>query len=329
MNKLSIIVPCYNEEEVISLFYRETSAIVTEIEDLNYEFVFIDDGSKDHTLDILKLLCYQDKNCHYISFSRNFGKEAAMYAGLKQASGDYCVIMDADLQHPPKLLPAMYHAVSQEGYDCCAGKRMGREGDGALRGLLSRSFYKVIQRMTHMDMRDGAGDFRMMNRSMVNAILSMKEYNRYTKGIFSFVGFETKWVEFHNVERAAGKSKWNLKSLFVYAFDGILSFSTVPLKLPGILGSLLLLLSCILGGFGLVQQVFFHHSVGTAYFVSTILLFLSSLQMLMLFILGEYLSRDYMENKNRPIYIIREQDSQTVKESSRIYDIAPARRSVI
>lgn len=134
MNKLSIIVPCYNEEEVISLFYRETSAIVTEIEDLNYEFVFIDDGSKDHTLDILKLLCYQDKNCHYISFSRNFGKEAAMYAGLKQASGDYCVIMDADLQHPPKLLPAMYHAVSQEGYDCCAGKRMGREGDGALRG---------------------------------------------------------------------------------------------------------------------------------------------------------------------------------------------------
>lgn len=329
MNKLSIIVPCYNEEEVISLFYRETSAAVNEIEDLNYEFIFVDDGSKDHTLDILKLLCYQNNNCHYISFSRNFGKEAAMYAGLKQASGDYCVIMDADLQHPPKLLPAMYHAVSQEGYDCCAGKRVGREGDGALRCLLSRSFYKVIQKMTHMDMKEGAGDFRMMNRSMVNAILAMKEYNRYTKGIFSFVGFQTKWVEFCNVERAAGKSKWNLKSLFGYAFDGILSFSTAPLKLPGILGSLLLLLSCVLGGLGLVQQGIFHHNMGTVYFVSTIVVFLSSLQMLMLYIIGEYLSRDYMENKKRPIYIIREQDSQPVKEASRIYDIAPVRRNVI
>ncbi len=329
MNKLSIIVPCYNEEEVISLFYRETSAIVNKIEDLSYEFIFIDDGSKDHTLNILKLLCYQDKNCHYISFSRNFGKEAAMYAGLKQAAGDYCVIMDADLQHPPKLLPDMYHAVSQEGYDCCAGKRVGREGDGALRGLLSRSFYKVIQKLTHMDMSDGAGDFRMMNRTMVNAILAMKEYNRYTKGIFSFVGFETKWLEFHNVERAAGTTKWNLKSLFRYAFDGILSFSTAPLKLPGILGAVLLVLSCILGGAGLVQQGFFHHNVGTAYIVSTIVIFLSSLQMMMLFIMGEYLSRDYMENKGRPIYIIREQDSQPVKEASRIYDIAPVRRNVI
>ncbi len=329
MNKLSIIVPCYNEEEVISLFYRETSAIVNKIEDLSYEFIFIDDGSKDHTLNILKLLCYQDKNCHYISFSRNFGKEAAMYAGLKQAAGDYCVIMDADLQHPPKLLPDMYHAVSQEGYDCCAGKRVGREGDGALRGLLSRNFYKVIQKLTHMDMSDGAGDFRMMNRTMVNAILAMKEYNRYTKGIFSFVGFETKWLEFHNVERAAGTTKWNLKSLFRYAFDGILSFSTAPLRLPGILGAVLLVLSCILGGAGLVQQGFFHHNVGTAYIVSTIVIFLSSLQMMMLFIMGEYLSRDYMENKGRPIYIIREQDSQPVKEASRIYDIAPVRRNVI
>lgn len=178
-------------------------------------------------------------------------------------------------------------------------------------------------------MSDGAGDFRMMNRTMVNAILAMKEYNRYTKGIFSFVGFKTKWLEFHNVERAAGKSKWNLKSLFYYAFDGILSFSTAPLKLPGVLGFLLLSLSCILGGFGLVQQSVFHRNVGTAYFISTIVVFLSSLQMLMLFILGEYLSRDYMENKNRPIYIIREQDSKPVKENSHIYDIAPARRNVI
>lgn len=308
MNKLSIIVPCYNEEEVISRFYKETNEEVLKIPDLDYEFIFIDDGSKDHTLDILRLLCYQDKNCHYISFSRNFGKEAAMYAGLKQSSGDYCVIMDADLQHPPALLAPMYRALSQEGYDCCGGKRIGRDGDGTLRGLLSRSFYRVIQKLTHMNMGDGNGDFRMMNRTMVNAILQMKEYNRYTKGIFSFVGFETKWIEFQNVQRAAGKTKWNLGSLFSYAFDGILSFSTAPLKLPGILGIFLFLLSCFMGVFALVQQIFFHHSMGGLYAVSCIVIFLSSLQMLMVFILGEYLSKDYLENKKRPIYIVREQN---------------------
>ncbi len=328
MNKLSIIVPCYNEEEVVSMFYRETLKAVTSIPDLDYEFLFIDDGSKDHTLDILRVLCCQDKHCHYFSFSRNFGKEAAMYAGLEQAQGDYCVIMDADLQHPPTLLAPMYQAVSQEGYDCCAGKRVGREGDGMVRGILSRSFYKVIQNMTHMDMGDGAGDFRMMNRTMVEAILSMKEYNRYTKGIFSFVGFETKWLEFHNIERAAGNSKWNLKSLFSYAVDGILSFSTVPLKLPGMLGALLMMVSLVLLGNALVQQAVFHHSVGTVYYVACIAAFFSSLQMLMVFILGQYLAKDYLENKDRPIYIVRERDSKAVAASN-VYDITPKRRNVI
>lgn len=307
MNKISIIVPCFNEEEVLSLFYQETHAAVTAIPGVCYEFIFVDDGSRDHTLDILKLLCYQDPNCQYLSFSRNFGKEAAMYAGLKRAAGDFIVIMDADLQHPPALLAPMYRALTQEGYDCCAGRRIGREGDGALRSMLSKSFYRVIQKLTHMNMSDGAGDFRMMNRTMADAVLEMKEYNRYTKGIFSFVGFETKWLEYHNVERAAGKTKWNLKSLFSYAFDGILSFSTAPLKLPGILGVFLLLLSCFLGGFALIQQVFLHHNVGALYFVAVIVIFLSSLQMLMVFILGEYLSKDYLENKKRPIYIIREE----------------------
>lgn len=327
MNKLSIIVPCYNEEDVISLFYQETHKAVTAIEDLDYEFIFIDDGSKDHTLDLLRVLCYQDKNCHYLSFSRNFGKEAAMYAGLEHSCGNYCVIMDADLQHPPALLAPMYQAVNQEGYDCCAGKRMGRDGDGPLRGFLSRSFYKVIQKMTHMDMSDGAGDFRMMSRNMVDAILQMKEYNRYTKGIFSFVGFETKWLEFQNIQRAAGTSKWNLGSLFSYAFEGILSFSTAPLKLPGILGAFLLLLSFLLGGFGLVQQFLFHHKIGILYCVSNIVIFFSSLQMLMIFILGEYLSKDYLENKNRPIYIVREQDAKPA--TSNVYDITPIRRNAI
>lgn len=308
MNKISIIVPCYNEEEVLTRFYQETHAAVSAIPDTSYEFLFIDDGSRDHTLDILKLLCYQDSNCRYFSFSRNFGKEAAMYAGLKHACGDYCVIMDADLQHPPKLLEPMYHALSQEGYDCCAGKRMGREGDGMMRSFLSRSFYSVIQKLTHMNMSDGDGDFRMMNRTMVDAILQIQEYNRYTKGIFSFVGFETKWLEFENVERAAGKTKWNLKSLFAYAFDGILSFSTAPLKLSGILGAILFLIACLLGFSGLTQQLFFHHSVSNLTLVMTVIIFLSSLQMMMVFILGEYLSKDYLENKKRPIYIIREQN---------------------
>lgn len=308
MNKISIIVPCYNEEEVISLFYQETHAAVTAIPNTTYEFIFVDDGSRDHTLDILRLLCYQDPNCRYLSFSRNFGKEAAMYAGLEHSTGDCCVIMDADLQHPPALLAPMYRALTQEGYDCCAGKRIGREGDGPLRSMLSRSFYQVIQKLTHMNMSDGAGDFRMMNRIMADAILQMKEYNRYTKGIFSFVGFETKWLEYHNVQRAAGKTKWNLKSLFSYAFDGILSFSTAPLRLPGILGAFLLLLSCVLGMFALVQQMFLHHSVDALYFIAVIVIFLSSLQLLMVFILGEYLSKDYLENKKRPLYIIREEN---------------------
>ena len=302
MNKISNIVPCFNEEEMLPAFYQETKKIVRTLENIAYEFVFVDDGSKDHTLDILRLLSYQDKCCRYLSFSRNFGKEAAMYAGLSDATGDYCVIMDADLQHPPALLPAMYQAVSAEGYDCCAGKRVGREGDGFLRSLLSKSFYCVIQKLTHMNMSDGAGDFRMMNRKMVNAILEIKEYNRYTKGIFSFVGFETKWLEFHNVERAAGKTKWNIKSLFSYAFDGILSFSTAPLKLSGILGALFLFLSAGLG----IAAVF---QPKTWLIVTAIVMFLSSLQMLMVFILGQYLSKDYLENKKRPIYIVREEST--------------------
>lgn len=310
MNKISIIVPCYNEEEMLSRFYQETLKEVTAIAHTCYEFIFIDDGSRDHTLDILRLLSHQDENCRYISFSRNFGKEAAMYAGLREATGDYCVIMDADLQHPPTLLAPMYHALSQEGYDCAAGKRIGREGDGALRSLLSRSFYYVIQKLTHMNMSDGAGDFRMMNRTMVNAILAMQEYNRYTKGIFSFVGFETKWLEFHNVERAAGTTKWNFHSLFSYAFDGILSFSTAPLKLSGILGVFLLICSVLLGGLALIQQICFHQPVNSLVLIIGIVIFLSSLQMLMVFILGEYLSRDYLENKRRPIYIIREKNGE-------------------
>ena len=225
MNKISVVVPCFNEEEVLSVFYKKTSEVLNEIEDITYELLFVDDGSKDHTKDILRALSLKDEHCEFISFSRNFGKEAAMFAGLKKSSGNYVVIMDADLQHPPVLLKEMYKAVSEEGYDCCAGKRVDRTGEGKIRNFLSHAFYKVMQKMCKMDMSDGCGDFRMMSRQMVDAILELKEYNRYMKGLFSFVGFDTKWIEFHNVQRAAGNSKWNFSKLFAYAMEGRALFS--------------------------------------------------------------------------------------------------------
>lgn len=306
MKKISIIVPCYNEEASLPLFHKETTKILQEIPDIDYEFLLINDGSKDHTIDVIKLLSLRDTHVTYYSFSRNFGKEAAMYAGLSNATGDYCVIMDADLQHPPKLLKDMFHAVDKEGYDCCAGKRLDRTGEGKLRNLLSRTFYKVIQKLTHMDMSDGAGDFRMMSRQMVDAILEMKEYNRYMKGLFSFVGFETKWVEFHNVERIAGETKWTFKSLFRYAMEGIFSFSTKPLLLSGLVGTLLLVLSfCLLGYIG-ITTLFLHHPWNALLAITLLILTLSGIQMIFVSILGQYISKDYMENKKRPIYIIKE-----------------------
>lgn len=293
-HKISVIVPCFNEQESIPIFYNEVTKILDTMEEIQYEIIFIDDGSKDNTLTILKELS-REEGCHYLSFSRNFGKEAGMYAGLKQASGEYCVIMDVDLQHPPTLLPEMYKVVSQEGYDCCGGKRCGREGDGMLRSACSRLFYKIVKQLTHMDMSDGYGDFRMMSKAMADAILEMKEYNRYMKGIYSFVGFRTKWIEYSNVERKAGTSKWNFKRLLSYAQEGIVSFSMVPLKLAGIIGGIFLLLSVILF---IVQRNVLLPCV----------FFLSGMQMLFLYIIGLYLAKDCLENKNRPLYIIRESD---------------------
>lgn len=306
MNKISIIIPCYNEEEVLPLFHKEVTQELNKIENIDYELVFINDGSSDHTMDILKLLAKQDSHCLYFSFSRNFGKESAMFAGLQQATGDYCVIMDADLQHPPKLLKPMYDALSKEGYDCCAGKRIDREGEGKIRNLLSKTFYKVIQKMCKLDMSDGAGDFRMMSRQMVDAILELKEYNRYMKGLFSFVGFDTKWIEFHNVERIAGETKWNFKSLFSYAIEGIFSFSTAPMNLAGIIGGILILLSLVLTSYLVVNVLLLQHTISAYVSIITLILFLSGLQMLFVSVLGQYTSKGYMESKGRPIYIIKE-----------------------
>ncbi len=306
VNKISVIVPCYNEEESLPMFYEETARVLRGIKGAEYEFVFVDDGSSDSTLNIIKNLAREDENVKYIVFSRNFGKEAGMYAGLFEANGDYCVIMDADLQHPPALLPHMYQAVNEEGFDCCGGLRMGREGDSKIRGLFSRAFYKISKRLTHMDMSDGHGDFRMMNRKVVNAILDMKEYNRYMKGLFSFVGFDTKWIEYESVERAEGKTKWSIKSLFSYAFEGILSFSTMPLKAAGLAGVLLFIGGMIFMIYNLVQSIWAADAVTDFDIIMFVVLMVSSMQMLFIYILGAYMSKDYLENKKRPIYIVKE-----------------------
>ena len=300
MNKISVIVPCFNEEEVLCLFYERTSEVLKSMDDIEYELLFVDDGSKDHTKDILRALSLKDACCEYLSFSRNFGKEAAMLAGLKKSTGDYVVIMDADLQHPPVLLKDMYRVVSQEGYDCCAGKRVDRTGEGQIRNFLSRLFYKVMQKICKMDMSDGCGDFRMMSRQMVDAILELKEYNRYMKGLFSFVGFDTKWIEFHNVERAAGQSKWNFKSLFHYALEGMFSFSTAPVEWIGLIGAMIMLVSIVLFG-----AAFLLHKT-MIFYVICLILFLSGLQMVFVAIVGQYTTKDYMESKQRPIYIVKE-----------------------
>lgn len=305
-DKITVIVPCYNEEESLAAFYQETKSVLDQMENVIYELLFVDDGSSDKTLDILREMGSRDACVNYLSFSRNFGKEAAMYAGLREADGDYCVFMDADLQHPPTLLPDMYEAVAEEGYDCCGGKRIGREGDGAVRSFCSRAFYKICGAMTHMDMGDGYGDFRMMNRAVVNAILSMKEYNRYMKGIFSFVGFRTKWIPFENVEREQGVSKWNFRGLFAYAAEGILSFSSAPLKLAGGVGTLLLAGGIVFVLVNLIQQAFVPGAFSGFDLLLSVILILTGLQMEFLCIIGLYLAKDCAENKNRPVYIVRE-----------------------
>lgn len=305
---LTVIVPCYNEEEVLPIFYAKVKEILArELPHIQADFLFVDDGSSDRTLKLLKAFSAKDPCCHFLSLSRNFGKEAAMYAGLKEARGNCCVLMDADLQHPPALLPAMYQAITQEGFDCCAGFRADRRGENRVRSALSKGFYRVIRRLSHLDMADGAGDFRMMSRKMVNSILSCQEYNRYMKGIFSFVGFDTKWIPFSNTARAAGKTKWKLGGLFHYALDGIFSFSTAPVTLAAGAGTLLFFLALALGFWSALNAFLLEKPVNAWTAIIFLILFLNGIQLLFISLLGEYVSRNYLESKGRPIYIVKEQ----------------------
>ena len=307
MQKISILVPCYNEQEVLKLFNEEIHKNVLDVikDRYNYELVFINDGSQDQTLEILKDLKKTDENIHIISFSRNFGKEAAMYAGLENCVGDLVVIMDADLQHSPEKILEMLDGIN-EGFDVVTTVRKNRKGEGKIRSSLSRLFYKLMHGSTKIEVKQGAQDFRMMTRQVVNAILELKEYNRFSKGIFSWVGFNVKYIETENRQRAAGTSKWNFIGLFKYAKEGIISFSTMPLKFSIVFGLIISILAIILGLVVFGQTIFSGKDVPG--YASTIIsvLFMGGVQLISIGILSEYIAKMYMEIKNRPKYIIKD-----------------------
>ncbi len=307
---LSIIVPCYNEEQALPFFYQEIDKVSKELKELNFELIFVNDGSKDKTLEVLKEYHKKDKRVRYISFSRNFGKEAAMYAGLEHSKGDYVTIMDADLQDPPSLLKEMYHLVSEEGYDCVGTRRVTRKGEPPIRSFCARLFYKLINRLSKVEMVDGARDYRFMSRKMVNAILELKEYNRYSKGLFSFVGFKTKWLEYENINRVAGETKWSFWKLFIYALDGITAFSTVPLVLSAVFGLVFCLISFIMIIAIIVKTLVYGDPVSGWPSLVCIIFLCSGVQLFCMGIIGQYLSKTYLETKRRPIYIIGESSDE-------------------
>lgn len=304
--KLSVVVPCFNEQEAVPIFYNEVKKILVTLKE-EYEIIFIDDGSSDKTLEEVKELSEKDKCVHYVSFSRNFGKEAAMYAGLKKATGDYVVIMDVDLQDPPSLIPEMLSAVCSGEFDSAATRRTNRKGEPPVRSMFARLFYKLMRYFSDIDIVDGARDFRMMSRTMVDAVLSVSERGRFSKGIFAWVGFRTKYFEYKNVERSAGKTKWNFRKLFLYSLDGIVAFSTKPLVLASITGILFLFLSFLFMIFIIVRKVLFGDPTAGWPSLVCIILFVSGIQLFCTGILGQYLAKVYLETKQRPLYIAKDE----------------------
>ncbi len=306
MTDISIIVPCYNEQEALPLFYAEITRVAEQMAPLTFEFVFIDDGLSDGTLSTLRSLAAQDKRVRFVSFSRNFGKEAAILAGLEAAEGAYIATMDADLQDPPALLPELYRAVTEEGYDCAATRRTSREGEPPIRSFFARMFYKLINKISDADIVDGARDYRLMRRRMVEAVLSMREYNRFSKGIFGWVGFQTKWVPFTNVERAAGETKWSFWKLFLYSLEGIVAFSTAPLAIASVLGALLCAAAFLFIAVVILKTFLFGDPVSGWPSMMCVILFLGGIQLFCAGISGQYLAKTYLETKKRPVYLVRE-----------------------
>lgn len=305
MKKVTVIVPCYNEEDNVQLFYNTVSAITDKIKDYAFTYLYVDDGSRDATLKSVKELAGQNENVKYISFSRNFGKEAAMYAGLQHADGDYVVIMDADLQDEPSLLPTMLEAM-ENGYDCCATRRVNRKGEPVIRSFFARMFYKLMNRFTDVELIDGARDYRMMTRQMVDAILQVRERERFSKGIFGWVGFRYKWLEYKNVERAFGKTKFSFWKLVRYAMGGIIAFSTAPLKMLMVAGAGISMASLVFMLVKIIKTLVYGVDVPGYASLVVIMLFLGGMNLFATGLVGLYLGNVYSETKNRPVYITRE-----------------------
>lgn len=307
MALISIVVPCFNEEECIAIFvdavYKATKKMG---QDTGFEFIFIDDGSTDRTLEIIRGLSKSDNRIKYVSFSRNFGKEAAMYAGFETASGDYVAVMDVDLQDPPELLNNMYELILTDQFDCVATRRVTRKGEPQIRSFFARCFYKLINKLSKIQIVDGARDYRLMTRQMVNSILSLKEYNRFSKGIFSWVGFRTKWLEYENVERSAGKTKWSFWKLLLYSLDGITAFSTAPLLLASIVGLLFCIIAFIMIIWVIIKTLIWGDPVAGFPTLICAVFLIGGIQLFCVGILGQYLAKTYLESKRRPTYLVKE-----------------------
>lgn len=317
MRLLSVIVPCYNEEENIRDFYDELckNTDFFEKKQIAFEILYVNDGSKDKTVSEVKKLCAEDARVRLVSFSRNFGKEAAIYAGLQKCKGDLAVLMDADLQDPPSLLPEMYSYIEQ-GYDSVATRRVTRKGEPLIRSFFARMFYRLMNRISRTEIVDGARDYRLMTRQVVDAILAMSEYNRFTKGIFGWVGYETKWLEYENVERRKGETKWSFWKLFLYSLEGIIAFSTAPLTIASIMGVLFCMLAFAMILFTIVRKLLFDDPTSGWPSLVCIIMMVSGVQLFCLGILGQYLSKTYMEVKKRPIYLVKEEVGGEAQDES-------------
>lgn len=300
---LSIVVPCFNEEESIGIFLKEIQNVLN---DYDYEIIYVNDGSEDNTLKNIKEIADSNSNIRYISFSRNFGKESAIYAGLKNASGDLICVMDADLQHPPSLLPEMIEAITKEDYDIAAARRVSRKGEPKLKSFFSHLFYKVFNRLSKMKLMEGATDYRMMTRQVVDSVLELNEYNRFSKGLFQWVGFNTKWIEYENIERIAGETTWSFWGLVSYSIEGIVAFTTTPLTISILLGTIFSIIAFIYMVFIITKYLLYSDPVQGFATIMSVILFLGGIQLLFIGVLGKYLEKTYIETKNRPIFIVKE-----------------------
>jgi glucosyltransferase len=310
MKLLSVIVPCYNEEESLPYFYTEITKTALAIADVSFEFIFVDDGSFDGTLEILRNLNNKDNRVKYISFSRNFGKESAIYAGIKESIGDYVVLMDADLQHPPQMLISMLTLLKSNNIDCVTAKRIDRKGEPPIRSFLSKIFYKIINKISDAQFVDGASDFRMMKRNMIEAILELSEYNRFSKGIFGWVGFRTEWISYNNVERIAGETKWSFWKLFKYSVDGITAFSTAPLSIASLSGILFCFISFIIIIITVLKTILYGDPVAGFPTLLCVVFLIGGLQLFCIGIVGQYLAKTYLETKKRPLYLVKEKNDE-------------------